>query len=97
MTMEKQFVVYILANKRRTTLYTGVTSHLPTRLQQHRDGKAGSFTTRYNIDQLVYIEPCDTAIQAIEREKQIKGGSRADKIALIESLNKEWRDLSSDL
>jgi putative endonuclease len=93
--MPKQFYVYIMSNKSRT-LYTGVTSQLPTRVNQHKDKAAPSFTSRYNIDRLVWAEAAPDAMTAIKREKQLKGWSRAKKIALIDELNPEWRDLSDE-
>ena len=88
-----QPAVYIMANKRNGTLYTGVTSNLPQRAWQHRDGVADSFSKRYGCKMLVWYEMADTMESAILREKQIKGGSRARKLALIEALNPDWEDL----
>jgi putative endonuclease len=92
----KHFYVYILFNHSRT-LYTGVTNHLPRRLQEHRDKLVPGFTAKYNITQLAYYEIFVMAIGAIEREKQIKGWGRRKKIDLIESMNAQWEDLSSTL
>ena len=89
----KEPAVYIMANKRRGTLYTGVTSNLVQRAYQHREAAIAGFTTRYGCKLLVYYEAHGTMYDAITREKQIKAGSRRKKIALIESLNPEWRDL----
>ena len=88
--------VYILTNDAHTVLYTGVTSNLPRRLQQHRDGQPGSFTHRYRVKRLVYVEYHSSIWHAIQREKQIKGGSRRMKEALINELNPVWRDLADD-
>jgi putative endonuclease len=86
--------VYILANLNRSVLYVGVTSDLFKRIPEHREGLSpGSFTSRYRVDRLVHFEPFRDIVAAIEREKQLKGWSRAKKIALIESANREWRDL----
>jgi putative endonuclease len=86
---------YILTNKNNTVLYTGVTSDLQRRLHEHREGlHINAFTKRYNCTKLVYFEAFGMIIDAIYREKQIKGGSRAKKIALIESINPNWDDLS---
>jgi putative endonuclease len=82
-----------MANKRSGTLYTGVTSNLPQRVWQHREGVSDGFTKRYGCKMLVWFEMADTMDAAILREKQIKGGSRANKLALIERLNPEWNDL----
>jgi len=94
--MHKTYFVYILTNKSKTVLYTGVTNNLDRRLLEHKAGKEKSFTTRYKVTDLVYFETTDDINSAIEREKQIKGGSREDKIALINQMNPEWKDLSQD-
>jgi putative endonuclease len=93
----KQPATYIIASERNGTLYTGVTSRLLQRVWQHRTGVADGFTKRYGCKMLVWYEVFDTMEQAILREKQIKGGSRAKKLALIERMNPEWRDLWSDI
>jgi len=93
----KQPAVYIVASKRNGTLYTGVTSRLIQRVWQHREGVADGFTKRYGCKMLVWYEVHDTMEQAMLREKQIKTGSRAKKIALIEAMNPEWRDLWDDI
>ena len=93
----KQPCVYIVANKRHGTLYTGVTSDLPRRAYQHREGLVKGFTAKYGCKVLVWYEVHSTMIDAITREKQIKAGSRAKKIALVESLNPEWKDLYETL
>jgi putative endonuclease len=93
----KQPCVYIVANKRHGTLYTGVTSDLPRRAYQHREGLVKGFTAKYGCNVLVWYEVHSTMIDAITREKQIKAGSRAKKIALVESLNPEWKDLYETL
>jgi putative endonuclease len=78
--------VYVLFNKRNGTLYTGVTSDLIRRVYEHKNKINESFACKYGIDKLGYYEVHDTVISAIEREKQIKGGSRKKKLALIESV-----------
>lgn len=93
----KKGYVYILTNKVNTVFYTGVTSDLKRRIYQHKNKLVDGFTKRYNINKLVYFEIFDLITYAIEREKQIKGGSRRKKIDLIESANSEFRDLSEDL
>ena len=93
----KQPCVYIMANKRGGTLYTGVTSNLPRRVYEHREGLVKGFSTKYGCKVLVWYELHETMIDAITREKQIKGGSRAKKLALIEALNPEWKDLYETL
>jgi putative endonuclease len=92
----RTFYVYILFNASRT-LYTGVTNHLPRRLQEHRDKRPGGFTARYNLTQLAWYESFESAADAIRREKQIKGWARHKKLALIEAMNPHWEDLSSSL
>ena len=90
--------VYIMTNKSNNVLYTGVSSNLLLRLQQHQDGYyKGSFTSRYNVTKLVYWEAYQEIGDAIAREKQIKGGSRRKKLDLILSMNAEWRDLADDV
>ena len=84
--------IYIMANKQNGTLYTGVTSNLPKRVYQHKYS-AGGFTKRYNCNLLVYYEQYQDMQSAITREKQIKGGSRKEKLFLIESMNPQWLDL----
>ncbi len=93
----KQPAVYIVASKRNGTIYTGVTSNLVQRAWQHRKGEADGFTKRYGCNSLVWFEMAETMEAAIVREKQIKSGSRAKKLALIESHNAEWRDLFEDI
>lgn len=89
----KQPAVYILTNKRNGTLYTGVTSALPRRIHQHRTGAMPGFAGKYGCTRLVHVEFFDDMGEAIAREKQIKGGSRKKKLALIEAGNPDWRDL----
>jgi putative endonuclease len=93
----KQPCVYIMANKRHGTLYTGVTANLPRRAFEHREGSVKGFSEKYGCKILVWYELHATMIEAIPREKQIKAGSRAKKLALIEALNPEWRDLFETL
>jgi putative endonuclease len=84
-------VVYILTNKTHSVLYTGVTSDLKQRMERHQMKYfKKSFTAKYNVCKLVYFERHDSMLKAIAREKQIKAGSRAKKIALIESMNPGW-------
>lgn len=89
--------MYILASRRNGTLYVGVTSNLSARIDQHKNNAVEGFTKRYGVHMLVYYEVAETMYSAIEREKQLKGGSRKDKIALIEKMNPTWSDLSGDL
>lgn len=94
---EKVPCVYILASKKNGTLYTGVTSNLRGRVKEHKDGIIDGFTKKYHVHTLVYFEAGESMEGAIMREKQIKAGSRQDKIILIEQENREWRDLYEDL
>ena len=90
--------VYILTNKNNSVFYTGVTSNLKERIEQHKRRKhPDSFSARYNLNKLVYFERLDTIGEAIEREKVIKGGSRKKKVDLIKSTNPGWSDLSEFL
>ena len=93
----RQPAVYIMASARNGILYTGVTSDLARRAHAHREALVPGFTARYGCKLLVWYEPYETMIDAIGREKQIKGGSRRKKLALIEAVNPAWRDLYSDL
>ena len=97
MPRDIQPAVYIMANRRNGTTYGGVTSDLPQRAWQHREGVADGFTKRYGCKLLVWYELCGTMEQAILREKQIKAGSRAKKLALIEAANPQWRDLYPEI
>lgn len=92
--MKRGGSVYILTNRPRGVLYTGVSSELLGRVTEHRMKVfPDSFTARYNLDKLVYYEDFEFIEEAIAREKQLKGGSRAKKIALIEGFNPRWVDL----
>jgi putative endonuclease len=93
MSSRFSYFVYIMTNK-SGTLYTGVTNNLERRVSEHKNHLIVGFTTRYKITKLVYFEETDDIIVAIEREKQIKGWNRKKKIALIESMNPDWQDLS---
>ena len=88
----KQPYVYIMASGRNGTLYVGVTSDLPRRVYEHKTGAKAGFTKRYGCKLLVWHEPFERMDEAIAREKQIKSGSRRDKIALIERGNPQWLD-----
>ena len=93
--MYKYYFVYIMSNKAHR-LYTGITSTLEKRVLQHKHHLLGGFTTQYNFDRLVYFERFSRVTNAIAREKEIKGWTRAKKIALIEKENPWWHDLSAD-
>lgn len=91
----RAYYVYIMANKTKR-LYTGVTNNLLRRVYEHKHGLVPGFTKRYNLTRLVYFESTENVRAALVREKQIKGWLRAKKIALIESVNPQWNDLSAD-
>ena len=93
MTIKKIPTVYILANKRNGTIYVGVTSNLAKRIDEHKNNLVQGFTSKYNCNKLVFFEVHNNMHSAISREKQLKGGSRAKKIKLIESMNSAWNDL----
>ena len=95
--MSEQYYVYIMTNAHHTVLYTGVTGDLVRRAYEHRTGSGGAFTSRYRVHKLVYYETTEDVQSAIAREKQIKAGSRVHKIALVEEMNPEWRDLGAEL
>jgi putative endonuclease len=92
---QRHYYVYVMTNYSRT-LYTGVTNDLQRRVCQHKHKLIRGFTSKYNITRLVYFEDTRDVRSAIEREKQIKGWLRAKKIALIESVNAQWKDLSAE-
>ena len=95
--MNKQYYIYILTNKRNNVLYTGVTNDLQRRVYEHREKLVGGFTKKYNVNKLVYYEETESIEAALNREKQIKGGSRQKKIDLIEGMNPQWRDLFDEI
>ena len=91
--MSKQPAVYIMANKRNGTIYTGVTSNSQRRVYEHKHGITGGFTARYGCKMLVYFALFDTMDDAILEEKRIKAGSRRKKMERIEAMNSDWHDL----
>ena len=91
--MDKQYYIYIMTNKNNSVLYTGVTNDLMRRVYEHKSKLIDGFTKKYKIDKLVFYEIYHEANDTIAREKQIKGGSRAKKVKLIEDINKSWDDL----
>ncbi len=97
MAAERHYYVYLMTNKKNAVIYTGVTNDLIRRVYEHKEKLVKSFTSRYNINKLVYYEVFRDVGCAIIREKQIKGGSRAKKIELINSMNLEWNDLYDGL
>ena len=93
----KNYYVYIATNWKNTVFYTGVTNNLARRMREHKNKLFEGFTKKYNVNKLVYYKEFDNIVSAIEREKQIKGGSRKDKINLIKNINIEFKDLYDDL
>jgi putative endonuclease len=91
----KTFYVYMLTNKGRVVLYTGVTNSLEVRVWQHRRCVIDGFTKKYHVDRLVYYASFDDPRDAISREKEIKGWRRSKKNVLVETLNPKWADLSA--
>jgi len=91
--MNKQYYVYIMTNRTNTVLYTGITNNLKRRIYEHKNKLLSGFTKKYNINKLVYYEIFDNSYYAIQREKQIKGGSREKKIELIKKFNPNFNDL----
>ena len=102
---DRQYCVYIMTNTHNTVLYTGVTNNLQRRVLEHKSGTGSKFSSKYNVDKLVYFECGDDvnaatpALQrtqcgaSVAREKQIKAGSRKKKMDLVNSTNSEWKDL----
>jgi len=88
------YYVYILTNAKHTALYVGVTNDLPRRIAEHKAGNFGGFTKKYNVHKLVYIETYPEINAAIAREKQLKAGPRAKKLALITVANPAWEELA---
>jgi len=96
--MKKVFAVYIMTNFHNTVLYTGITNNIYRRVWEHQQKqKTKNFTAKYNIKKLVYYETYEDIEAALNREKQIKAGSRQKKINLIDSINPDWKDLYNDL
>ncbi len=89
--------VYMMSNRKDGTLYVGVTSDLPRRAWEHREGVADGFTKRYGLRRLVWFEPHDDIRDAIARENALKHWTRAQKIRLIHEANRDWRDLSGEI
>jgi putative endonuclease len=86
-----------MTNKYNKVLYTGLSSNIIKRVSEHKKKYFKGFTSRYNVDKLVYYELYEDSVLAIAREKQIKAGSRQNKIDLINKKNPEWRDLYKEL
>ena len=94
--MESSYV-YILSNQRNTVLYVGVTSNLVKRVCEHKQKLVKGFTYRYNVNKLVFYEIFENIEAAIQREKQLKGGSRNQKLELIAKMNPDWKDLYNSI
>lgn len=95
--MSKGGYVYFLTNKWHTTIYIGVTSNLVERVEQHQNKVVKGFTQKYQLDTLIYYEVFDSIVDAIDREKYLKGKTRKFKEQLVRTMNPEWRDLSREL
>ncbi len=95
--MSKKGYFYVMASQRNGTLYAGVTNDLVRRVAEHKDGTIKGFTAKYNVKMLIYYEPYDRIDEAIQREKNVKEWKRTWKLALIEKMNPEWRDLYEDI
>ena len=92
-----EYHIYIMASKRNGTLYVGITKDLAKRAVRHRTGRGSKFAQKYNLDKLVYYEKISGYREARSRERQLKWWERKWKLALIEQMNPEWRDLSQDI
>jgi len=95
--MKKDSYIYIITNKRNGTLYVGVTNNLIRRIYEHKNKLIKGFTSKYSVDKLVYYEVHGCIESTILREKQLKAGSRKDKMVLVEKENKDWKDLYFEL
>jgi putative endonuclease len=92
----KEYYVYIITNRKNGTLYTGMTNDIERRVYEHKHKVNQGFASKYNCTKLVYFDSYPSVVETIAREKQIKGWLRSKKIALIESMNPDWKDLSED-
>ncbi|MCL4458061.1 MAG: GIY-YIG nuclease family protein [Nitrospirae bacterium] len=95
--MKESFYVYILASRKRGTLYIGATSNLTKRVYEHKNGLVEGFTKKYGVHRLVYYEVAENAETALSRERQMKRWNRVWKLKLIEEHNPEWTDLYDSL
>ena len=95
--MSERFYVYVLASGRNGTLYVGVTNNLARRVTEHKSGAVPGFTRQYGVDQLVYFEEYGSILEARDREHKMKRWRRDWKLELIEKLNPNWRDLSTEI
>ncbi len=94
---QRQYYLYIMTTQNHTALYTGVTNDLVRRVWEHREARGGGFTSRYQVNKLVYYEAYEDPENANQREKQLKAGPRRKKIELIESMNPAWLDLYNEI
>ena len=90
------YYVYMITNKTNSVLYTGITNNLERRLYEHKNKLVKGFTSKYNVNKLVYFDHTEDVISAITREKEIKGWKRDKKNKLVASMNPEWKDLSEE-
>jgi putative endonuclease len=90
----RKYYVYIITNKINTVLYTGITNNIERRVYEHKNKIIEGFSSKYKLNKLVYCEETNDVMSALEREKQIKSGSRKNKIDLIIGTNPNWKDLS---
>jgi putative endonuclease len=90
----KVFYIYMMTNRSRVVLYTGITNSLMRRVSQHQNSEIKGFTKTYKVDRLIYYERYNNPRDAIAREKEIKGWRREKKSALIERMNPKWADLA---
>jgi putative endonuclease len=95
--MTSSYFVYILASRRNGTLYVGVTNDLVRRIGEHKSKLVPGFTRKYRVDKLVYFEEFASILEARARERELKRWDRAWKLALIEAMNPQWRDLTDEL
>jgi len=93
----RAYFIYMMTNRSRVVLYTGVTNDLARRVWEHQHGTVKGFTKKYKLDTLIYYDACSDIRDAIAREKQVKGWLRAKKNALVETNNPKWIDLSPQL
>jgi putative endonuclease len=93
----REYYVYMLASKKNGTLYVGMTEDIAKRIVRHKGGKGSKFVKKYNIQRLVYFERAKDYREARSRERQLKWWERKWKLALIEQMNPEWKDLSKEI
>jgi putative endonuclease len=96
MTWSHNYYVYLLTNWNNKLIYVGMTNDLQRRLYEHKHKSVPGFTSRYNVNKLVYFEHTTDVLEAIAREKEIKRWRREKKNRLVESMNPEWKDLSAE-